>query len=711
MAEQKRPYGLAPWIVLGAFLVLTAIATKYVWENSQIAERARFQRSVQTAEEAVQSRVDTYVNVLQAASGLFAAAQDVTRDQFRAYVRSLELQRRHPGIQGIGISVRVPQGRMEDVVADMRLNEFPDFRVWPETPARDEYHTIVLLEPMDDRNRAAIGFDMFTDMTRRQAMIRARDSGEPAASGRVTLVQEIDAAKQPGFLIYVPVYTTPTIPPTVAERRQALYGFVYSPFRINDLFAGIFGNRRSEVDYEVFEDGQLLYRTGSGENRPARYTAEERLIVAGRDWRVRFTSQRPARVLSRRFALLTLVSGLVISFLLFTLVLTLQRARAQAERTTAELQNASRAKDEFLATLSHELRTPMTAILGWSKLLGEDLDDESRSAAIDAIQKSSAAQAQLIEDLLDVSRITANKMVIDHQPTELAAVVKAAVAAVAPAATPKGIDVSVETPEDPIMVSGDHARLQQIVWNLVSNAVKFTPRGGKVNVTASRQDGEAVISVRDTGQGIEPDFLPYVFDRFRQADSSTTRAYTGLGLGLAIVRHLVEMHQGTVKAMSEGPGKGSTFMVRMPLLAAGTLREEKHVDAAAAGELRGARLLVVDDEDDVRDYAAAVFRTSGAEIRCAESADEAMGILDSWKPDVIVTDIGMPEKDGYEFLRTIRADSRLHAIPVIALTAYARPEDMARAQEAGFEAFVAKPVTPADLRAEVGEVLARTTAN
>jgi CheY-like chemotaxis protein len=350
----------------------------------------------------------------------------------------------------------------------------------------------------------------------------------------------------------------------------------------------------------------------------------------------------------------------------------------------------------------------MTAILGWSKLLGEDLDEESQAAAVDAIQKSSAAQAQLIEDLLDVSRITAGKMVIDHQPTELSAVVKAAVSAVAPAATAKNVNVQVDTPSDPIMVSGDHARLQQIVWNLVSNAVKFTPHDGKVEVKVAIDDGEAMITVRDTGQGIESEFLPFVFDRFRQADSSTTRAYTGLGLGLAIVRHLVEMHHGSVKALSDGPGSGSTFVVRIPLLADGVAREERRAGRNDTTALRGSRILIVDDEKEIRDYAAAVFRASGSEIQCADSADRALALLEQWKPDVIVTDIGMPGKDGYEFLRAIRSSPALQSMPVIALTAYARPEDMDRAREAGFEAFVAKPVTPADLRAAVGGVLART---
>jgi CheY-like chemotaxis protein len=389
----------------------------------------------------------------------------------------------------------------------------------------------------------------------------------------------------------------------------------------------------------------------------------------------------------------------------------LHRGRARAEeianslrQSEAELQAANRAKDEFLATLSHELRTPMTAIMGWSKLLSEELDEETRLVAIDAIQKSSATQSQLIEDLLDVSRITAGKMKIDPEAIELAPVVHAAASAVAPAAEAKGVIVNLEVPDTPVVVFGDPARLQQVVWNLLSNAVKFTPPDGHVVVRLAIAGNEAVLDVIDSGQGIEPQFLPHVFERFRQADSSTTRAYTGLGLGLAIVRHLVEMHGGKVSAHSEGEQKGSRFTVRLPVLSeVAAVRQPDEVRDAHTRSITGARVLIVDDEDEVRRYAAAVFRMSGAEVNEAESADTAEDVLDSWPADIVITDIGMPERDGYDLLRSIREKSD---VPVVALTAYAREEDRERAAQAGFDAFVSKPVDPGGLRRTVAEVLA-----
>jgi signal transduction histidine kinase len=705
MAPTSRytPDRIAPWAVLALFLLLTGLATKFVWESSQVAERTRFDRSVQASIDQVSSRMEAHINELRAATGLFAATEDVTRDQFRAYVRSLDLARRDPGMLGIGISVRVRPEDIQAVVADLRANDFADFTIWPWTP-RPEYHTVVVLEPLNERNRRVIGFDMFTDPLSRAAMERARDAGEPAATEPM----------HNGFLMFVPVYTTEKAPPAVEQRRDALYGFIYAPFSANNLFEVI--SRERGVVTVQDGDTQLFSDDLAGREAKPRYTALRRIPVAGREWTVSFASP-PAPLHLSALTVTTLAGGLLISVLLFFLMRVQLRARSEAERiaetlrrSEAELQAASRAKDEFLATLSHELRTPMTAILGWSKLLTEELDTETRKVATDAIQKSSKAQAQLIDDLLDVSRITAGKMNIEPSALDLAPIIRVAVDAVSPAADAKGVTVTVDLPPKPVVINGDPNRIQQVIWNLLSNAVKFTPRGGRVEIVLSG-DTDAVITVTDTGQGIEPDFLPFVFDRFRQADSSTTRSYTGLGLGLAIVRHLIELHGGTVQAESRGSGQGAHFTVRLPLLRDAVEGEDtlRRLDHVATGSLRGAKILVVDDEDDVRNYAAAVFRTSGSDVRSVRSADEALDLASEsseWKPDVIISDLGMPEKDGFELLRAIREDG-FSDVPVVALTAYARPEDRERTEQAGFDAFVSKPVDPFELRQAVGTVLLR----
>ena len=707
--HRNGPIAPAPWTVLVVFLLITALATKYVWDSSRLADRTRFTSATQTTRDAIRFRIETYVNVLRAATGLFAANHAATRDDFRAYVRHLDVQRRYPGVLGIGLSLRVRPEDVERVVADMRANEAPDFDIWPEMP-RPEYHTVVVLEPFDQRNRNALGFDLHTSPRRREAMDRARDSAEATATSRITFIPQVDPQRSPGFVIFLPVYNVPVTPATVEERRNQLYGFVYAPFRSTDLFNATIGSQvRPEVRFRVYDGGELLYDSDPHYTGSPRFTSATTFRVASRDWSIQFESERTGFGAPFWIAAATLIGGLAISFLLFAVLRLQSRGRQNAERVAerlrrseAELQRANLAKDEFLATLSHELRTPMTAILGWSKLLADDLDAETRATAIDAIQKSGRAQAQLIDDLLDVSRITAGKMRIDPKPVDITPIVSTAVAAVLPVAEAKGVMVRKDVGGVPLIVNGDAGRLQQVVWNLMTNAVKFTPAGGSVEVTL-RSSGQAVLTVADTGPGIDPEFLPHVFERFRQADSSTTRAFTGLGLGLAIVHHLVELHGGTVVAESEGLGRGAQFIVRLPLISSGADAVTPADEARGRASLHGVEILVVDDDPSVREYASTVLRMSGATVRSAVSADEALQSLLEAPPDIVITDIGMPDMDGYDLLREIRESSnpRLAALPVIALTAYARSEDRELIEQAGFDGLVTKPVEPEPLRAAV----------
>ncbi|HEV7240031.1 MAG TPA: CHASE domain-containing protein [Thermoanaerobaculia bacterium] len=708
-----------PWYVFSVFVVLTLLATSFVWQTTRDADRARFDNAVQLTRDAIDSRLDTYINVLTATRGLMASDPALPLHDLRDYIRSHEVQRRYPGIQGIGLTLRVPTAEVPRLEAEMRRDGFADFHVWPRDESRPEVYATVLIEPMDRRNKATLGYDMFSSPVRREAMIRARDTGLPSASGHVTLMQEIDSLKQPGILIYTPVYTTGTTPATVAERRAALTGFIYAPFRAYDLLHGIFGSQvRTEIGFEISDRGRLLYRSG-GLPRQPRFIEDGQMKVAGRMWDVRFISRREGSGAAFKLAAATLVGGLVIATLLFMLLRVQLQARAGAERTAerlrtseAELLRANRAKDEFLATLSHELRTPMTSIMGWAQMLGEDLDPETTRIGIDAINKGAKAQAQLIDDLLDVSRITVGKMHIDPQPMELAPVIAAAMETVRAAADAKGVKLSVNLDER-MRVNGDPHRLQQVVWNLLTNAVKFTPAGGEVFVSLASENRDAVIEVRDNGEGIDAAFMPYLFDRFRQADSSATRAHMGLGLGLAIVRHLVELHGGTIQAESRGKGKGATFRVRLPLL-----RAEEDVSREPAPEmfsveaLRGLRVVVVDDEEDVRIYVAMVLRSSRVEVRCAQSAREALDVLEEWPADVVLTDLAMPRADGFDLLHWIRESrfERVRRLPVVALTAFAMNEDRERVSDAGFQGFLAKPVEPSQLRAAVARAAARVTA-
>jgi signal transduction histidine kinase/DNA-binding response OmpR family regulator len=391
-----------------------------------------------------------------------------------------------------------------------------------------------------------------------------------------------------------------------------------------------------------------------------------------------------------------------------------QVAREEAER-------ANRAKDQFLATLSHELRTPLSAILGWSQLVRTGKLEETQLArAFETIERNARSQSQLIDDLLDVSRIITGKLQIEFTQVDLRRVIEAAMDSVRPIFETKGIQFKVLGEMASCPVRGDANRLQQIFWNLFNNAVKFTPSSGNVSVKMKRRGAHTAISITDTGIGIDSKFLPFIFERFRQADGSTTRAHGGLGLGLAIVRHLVELHNGEVSVNSAGQGLGSTFTVTLPLATSALKTDATSTAPAADGKyfgtdyakmLDGIRILVVDDEADSRDLLTAILTRCGSQVKCSESAAEALDTFKTWHPDVIVTDIGMPVEDGYSLIKKLRKlrTKRAKKIPFVALTAYATSEDRARALAAGFQLHLAKPIEPKTLVRSIASAAGRVT--
>jgi signal transduction histidine kinase/CheY-like chemotaxis protein len=393
-----------------------------------------------------------------------------------------------------------------------------------------------------------------------------------------------------------------------------------------------------------------------------------------------------------------------------------EEARGQllvrAERARAEAEAANRIKDEFLATLSHELRTPLTSLLGWSSVLREAKRDEKvLSQGLDAIDRNARVQAQLIDDLLDVSRIVSGKLNLDVRPLDLHSVTRAAINVVRPAADAKNITLDYWAEPGLGAISADSGRLHQIVWNLLSNAVKFTPQGGKITIRIQQERSHAKVTVQDTGQGIEAEFLPRVFDRFRQADSSTTRSFGGLGLGLAIVRHLVELHGGTVSAESEGVGKGATFTATFPLLKdrAEPVSPGAELSSTEVRSLDGLRVLLVDDEPEAREIISTVIGRTGAEVKTCISASDALMKMAEWRPDVILSDIAMPEEDGYSFIGKVRSLPREKGgeTPAAALSAYARDEDRMQALAAGYQMHIAKPIGASQLVTMVAKLAGR----
>jgi len=758
---------------------------------------------------------------------------------------------------------------------------------------------------------------------RREAMERARDTGKPAASGRVRLVQEPDDGQhqQWGFLIYEAVYENGAPTDTVEQRRDALVGYIYSPFRLDDFLTPITSAKNYDVSFQIYDgdinEDNFLY--GLSTNPPpsdSHFTNIDSIPVEGRTWKVRYATKPSFEVGSSRPLLkYTIITGVLLSLLFFAVTRAEVRARSRAEQAAEEVrqkeaavneanqralseyekllqrisslsqvlgtarelntiyrglrefttvsvpcdgffvslydshrdlrtacygwgdgkeidvselppmpvtergpnsravrtgevvitndymrvtrghpsvivgpdnglrpqsslavpmavmgriigtievqsyepdayrhehstamsmaanltavaienvrllklersareaaEESNRLKDEFLATVSHELRTPLTAILGWARLLeGGTLDRDFTQQAIETIWRNAKAQAQIVDDILDVSRIITGNLYIDLHPIEVAPTVENAINVVRPTADAKGIQIEAQLENAPAVVAGDANRLQQVIWNLLSNAVKFTNNGGRVLVKVSQANSAVEISVTDTGQGISREFLPYVFDRFSQADSTTTRHHGGLGLGLAIARHLVEIHGGTIRASSRGEGQGATFTITLPLIESGVKTgqiapvpvEEQPLTLVSPQQLlAGLHVLLVDDDSDTLSLMATALTRRQANVTAVSSAVEAIQAIQQQRPDVLVSDIAMPDEDGYGLIAKVRSleNGDYQSIPAVAITAYAKEEDRERALTSGFQIYVAKPIELTELVSVVARAARR----
>ena len=932
LLRQRR--SLLPYLILLLGLAFTVLVYYYFSKLTYEQDQSRFQRSVQEIEDKINLRVQTSVALLRAGTGLFAASETVKIDEFDRFVQQIELQKNYPGIHGIGFSRRFWAKDLPAVEAQLRRSGFPEFRVWPDYP-RDEYHAIVYLQPQNQRNRVAMGFDMFTEPVRREAMERARDNGTPAASGRVVLIQEKTEPLNPqaGFLIYAPVYREGATISSEADLRNALLGFVYSPFRADDFLEPVTREKNYDVTFNIYDGeetpGNLIHSSSewSSSDKP-RFKQSSSERVAGRIWTIAFATKPSFEAASNQpFVKYTLIVGTFLSLLFFAVTRAQVLARMSAERAAGDLkesestvrktlaereqaenalreadqralleyerllvrismlaqalgtvrelnaifralreftdvsvpcdgffvslydpvrdvrtacygwgdgsevdvselpampvtahgpnsravrtgqviitdnymqvqrghptvvvgpdnglrpetsmavpmavmgriigtievqsynagvyrpehvtamsmaanltavaienvrllklertarqaaEESNRLKDEFLATVSHELRTPLTAILGWSRLLEDgSVDDGVSRQAIETICRNAKAQAQIVDDILDVSRIITGNLYLDLHPLELGPVVRNAINVVRPTADAKGIRIDARLGAKPAMVSGDANRLQQVIWNLLSNAVKFTASGGRVTVSLYQVGSAVQIKVTDTGQGISREFMPYVFDRFRQADSTTTRHHGGLGLGLAIARHLVEIHGGTIKAESEGEGRGATFTIKLPVIEAavkstiGLVESHEHNGSALAPQLlSGVNVLLVDDDSDTLKLMTTALTRRQATVTAVSSAGEAIKAIRRKRPDVLVSDIAMPDEDGYGLIEKIRLleANEEESIPAVAITAYAKEEDREKALSSGFQIYLAKPVELTELISVVARAARR----
>jgi signal transduction histidine kinase/CheY-like chemotaxis protein len=724
--RRSVPYGL---FILAAGL--SVAASSYLsWSAAATAEaraRAEFLTDAQQTRRQIQAGLNMYFEVVRAGAVLLSADNEIQGAEFRRFVSGLRLRERYPGIEGIGFAPCVPRRELRSLLRTVDLDG-SRVRIWP-AGVRTEHCPTIFLEPMDSRNRAAVGFDLASEPLLQEAMARARDRGEPEASRKVGELQVRSKGWRGNFVLFIPIYRVARPLGSVEARRRALVGFVFSPFQSERLLQDIVASTTPSMAFEVY-DGSMatpgsLLSASDTVAVPGRYQASELVQVTGREWLVTMTSVGEPVSMIPEAARQTLLGGVVLSFMLFLVTRAQARAWETAARHEAELrasaqalresesqaQAANRAKDEFLATLSHELRTPLNVVLGWVSMLRlGTVREERRAHALEMIERNARQQAELIEDLLDVSRIVTGKLRLQLRPVPLAPIVSAVVESLGPSAEAKGVVLSAPTPPEAATLRGDADRLHQIAWNLVANAIKFTPAGGRVSVNLTQDESHVTLTVSDTGIGIPEEFLPKMFERFRQADSSSTRAHGGVGLGLAIVRHLVKLHGGTIDAQSAGRGQGATFVVKFPL--AGLTAAPSTLPLVASAplptpRLHGVHVLVVDDDPHTRELLTEALGTTGARVTSAESARHALERLTTDGADVIVSDIAMPDEDGIWLMQRIRSlPGDAGRIPAIALSALARSEDRARAIAAGYQMHLAKPVQLGELQAGVATLIA-----
>ena len=570
---RRRPH-LQQWVpftvlVLGCVLTATAVTT--IATRQEVATANAFRADTLAVQRVTQVQLDTVVAVTHAAAALLAASPEINFREFRAFVSGLQLRERYVGVDGIGFAPRVSAGSLRPFVRAVSLDGIANLKVRPEGNRR-EYFPAVLLEPRDDDNSATIGFDLAAEPEHREAMNRARDSDLPAVT---ELLAPNVAAGRSGreFVLYLPIYRRSEPIESTEQRRRALVGFVFSRLSPDVIFSdSIAAATVRYLDIAIYDSSKdsdaLLVSSGNGKGR---VQSSATLTIGGRQWLLVASSREADMAALPPEAQRTFVVGALVSLLLFALMRAQMRAWQTAERHATELRAADRAKDEFLAVLSHELRTPLNIVLGWLSMLRNGSVREDRQAhALDIIDRNARTQAQLIDDLLEVSRILMGKMRLDKQPLSVVPAIAAVVESLRPAAEAKdvalhGVDASTA---ETFIIAADAGRFAQIVTNLVANGVKFTQPGGAVWVNVEAEGEHVKISVRDTGIGIDPDFLPYVFDRFRQADASPTRSHSGLGMGLAIVRDLVRLHGGRIDVYSAGVNQGAVFVITLPLLPA-----------------------------------------------------------------------------------------------------------------------------------------------
>ncbi len=599
-----------PYLVLVILLTLSLGVTFLFYTNAKSKDAIRFNNSVSRVQSAIENKINLYVALLKSGRGFVESSEKLNREKFAGYVKSLEIEKNYAGVQGIGYSKIIFPGEKDALIRQMQSEGFSDFALFPENSKKEIFQATIYIEPLNEYNRKIIGYDMSTEENKRQALTRARDSGVPATTakvelmsesdGKLTLLQEDKRNKQAGFLIYLPIYKKGVIPPNIQERRDNLVGYIHCSFRAED-FLNVIQNETpaSDIDLIIYDDEEkqenLLIQTAASEIQPKfssrlfyePFTTTKNLDVASRRWVIEYSSlptlSEQSNVSWIPFIFLT---GLVLSLLLFALTYAQALSRSKLQDTAAELfeleqqkqllleqeqrarliaEQANLTKDEFISVVSHELRTPLNAIAGWTKILRtENLSVNTKELALKKIETNLRSQTILVEELLDFSQIISGKVNLEAKPVDFSSVFEKVFSEMEPKARGRNITFIKDNQLNGQKILGDCEKLKVILNNLYSNAIKYTQPGGKIETKALEKNGTIFLTVKDSGKGISQEFLPHIFDRFRQDDTSTTRFYGGLGLGLAISEHLVKLHSGTIQAQSDGREKGALFTVKLP---------------------------------------------------------------------------------------------------------------------------------------------------
>lgn len=588
-----------PYLVLSISIILSLGFTYLFYQSSASKDLIRFNGTTRQIQMNLENKLNSYIALLKSGRAFIETTEKFDRKKFKTYIDSLELEKNYVGLVGVGFNKAVTPEERENLIAEMKKEGFTDFKIFPTDDNQIDY-PIIYLEPLNELNRRAIGYDMFSEPVRRQALEKARDFSTEAASGKVVLIQDSEDTKHAGFLIYLPVYKAGKIPASIEERRQNLLGFIYCPFRARDFVKSAVDNQSFPdiefkiYDYEIKEEN-ILAQTETATNRNLAsekenqgFYSKNNLEVAGRRWVIEYSPTIGFFDQSnQRLTPIVFLIGTLFSFLLFALTYAQAKSRRklqeiaenllEVEQEKADLfekekrarlfaEQAAKTKDEFISVVSHELRTPLNAIAGWAKILKSDnLSRNTKELALQKIEKNLRSQTKLVEELLDFSQIMSGKVNIESEEFSFSDVFEKVLVEIEPKAEEKEVGLTKINNLDGQMVIGDRSKIKIVIENLLLNAIKFTPSGGKIEAEVGEEDGKIVLTVKDNGNGINQEFLPFIFDRFRQQDGSLTKFHGGLGLGLAITEHIIKLHNGTIEAESEGAKKGSIFRVKIPV--------------------------------------------------------------------------------------------------------------------------------------------------